>query len=111
MLQDPSQTKRIIRCEHQDLFSNSIQSLLKEGFAVKQLALDWQEQIQFRLHDDFSLRQLRFQDTLIQAAKDYETETADQQFAADALILTKSLSALLHELIGIFTVGKNEKTD
>lgn len=39
MLQDPEQQNRVVRCQHQDLFTSGIQSFIKEGYEVKQLAM------------------------------------------------------------------------
>lgn len=102
VLQDPNQQNRIIRCQQQDLFASSIQSLIKEGCEVKQLALSWQEQINFVLSDDFSLRTIQFQDEIKEQAKDMEPETKQQQFDTDFLIMTKTLSQLLTELLDLF---------
>src|SRR5690606_16199000 len=55
VLQDQKQKNRIIRCQQQDLFANSIQTLLKDGCQVKQIALEWQDQLNFVLAHDFSL--------------------------------------------------------
>ncbi len=102
MLQDVDQQNRIIRCQHQDLFASSIQSLLKGGCEVKQLALSWQEQIYFVLADDFSLRSIRFQDEIKEQAKDMEPETQEQQFNADFFIMSTCLRELLAELLEVF---------
>ncbi len=102
VLQDPHQENRIIRCQHQDLFANSIQALIKDGCEIKQLALNWQDRINFVLVDNFSLQGIRFQDIITAQVKEMEAETKLQQFGADFLIMTQTLSILLKELLTLF---------
>ena len=110
MLQDANQQNRIIRCQQQDLFASNIQSLIKEGCEVKQLVLSWNDQVNFALADDFSLRSIQFQDEIKEQAKDMEPETKQQQFDEDFLIMTATLSNLLNELLNFFikTQGNEE---
>lgn len=69
MLQDPNQQTRIVRCYQQDLFANSIQSLINDGYEVKEIALSWQNQVHFILADDFSLHSVQFQDEIREQAE------------------------------------------
>jgi recombination associated protein RdgC len=102
VLQDPEQQKRIIRCQQQDLFANPIQNLIKDGCEAKQLALTWQDRVNFVLSDDFSLTGIKFQDDLIAEAKDMEAETKLQILAADFLIMSETFSLLLTDLLNLF---------
>jgi recombination associated protein RdgC len=103
VLQDPQQQKRVIRCQQQDLFAGSIQSLLKEGCEAKELALCWHDRIHFVLADDFSLRSIQFQDEIRLQSKELEAETKLQQFNADFFIMTETLTGLLDDLSSFFT--------
>lgn len=109
VLQDVNQKNRIIRCQQQDLFDGSIQSLLKEGCEVKQLALSWQDQIGFVLADNFLLRSIRFQDEIKEQTKDMEPETKQQQFDADFFIMTATLANLLQELLNLLVKPQGER--
>jgi recombination associated protein RdgC len=102
LLQDQNQQNRTIRCQQQDLFAPSIQSLIKDGCEAKQLALFWHDRVSFVLADDFSLRSIQFQEAVITQIKDIEAETKQQQFDADFLILTDVLSSLLKDLLMLF---------
>ena len=95
VLQDPQQQSRVIRCQQQDPFSSSIQSLIKDGCEVIQLALNWEDRIQFVLTEDFSFKSIRFQDEIIAMAKDNYSETPEQQFDADFVIMTETFKQLL----------------
>lgn len=100
ILQDPNQEKRVVRCQQQDLFAPSIQSLLKDGYCVKQLALEWQDRISFVLNDTFAIQSIRFKEELIGGGNELEAETAHQKFFADFLIMTETMSLLINELAG-----------
>lgn len=100
--QDPNQQNRVIRCQNQDLFANSIQAIIKEGCEVKQLALTWNDQIDFILIDNLSLQRIRYQDDVLTEANSMESETKQQQFDADFLIMSGVLSNLLKELLSLF---------
>lgn len=111
VLQDPSQQKRIIRCQQQDLFAPSIQSLLKEGCEVKQIALSWQDRIQFTLTtDEFTLRNIQFPDEIREQANEMEPETRQQQYQADFFIMSATFSELLQDLLAIFASEEKNTT-
>lgn len=102
VLQDPNQQKRVIRCQQQDLFAGSIQSLLKDGCEVKQLALSWQDRVNFILTTDFIINSLSFNDELTEHVKELEVETKQQLFDADLFIMSETLSGLLKALLTLF---------
>ena len=101
VLQDPKQQNRIIRCQQQDLFANGIQTLIKDGCEVKQLAIAWQDRMDFVLADDFSLHSIKFQDQIIMQAKEMEAETKEQRFKADFFIMGETLNALFKDLLSL----------
>lgn len=109
VLQDPNQQNRMIRCQQQDLFASSIQSLLKDGYEIKQLALSWQDQINFVLADDFSLRSIQFQDEIKEQVKEMEPETNEQRLDADFLIMSATLRKILKELLDLFAKQKKQR--
>ncbi len=102
VLQDPQQQKRVIRCQQQNLFAGSIQELIKDGCEVKQLAMCWQDRVNFVFADDFSVRSIQYQDEILTQAKDIESETREQQMDADFFIMTETLCGLLKDLINMF---------
>lgn len=99
VLQDANYQGRVIRCHNQDLFANSIQLLIKEGCEAKQLALNWQDHVDFVLLDDLALQSIRFKDEIIEQAKGIEASTQLQQFNADFLIMTETLERLFKDLL------------
>ncbi len=103
-LKDPNQQNRVIRCQHQDLSASPIQSLLKDGCEATQLSLNWQDRIRFTLCEDFSLKTIGYDDEILNLSKDNYSETKEQQFDTDFMIMTESLAPLFRELIEWFAV-------
>lgn len=110
VLQDPKQESRIIRYQQQDLFTISIQSLIKDGCEIKQLAINWQDRVNFVLSDDLTLKSIKFQDEIVAQAKEMEPETKDQQFDADFLIMTDTLTQVVNDLLDVFIKKKSNET-
>ena len=109
LLQDPNQQTRMIRCQDQDLFAGSIQALIKDGCEVKQLALSWQDRVNFVLSaDDFTISGVRYLEEITSQAMEMEAETKKQQFIANFFIMTETLTHLFEELINVFS---NKKAD
>lgn len=102
LLQDPRQKNRTVRCQQQDLFAQGIQAFIQEGCVVKQVALSWQDRVQFVIADDFTISGLKFEDSLLAEAKDHEAETKGQQFDTDFLIMTGTLAGLARDLLALF---------
>ncbi|MFN3233792.1 MAG: recombination-associated protein RdgC [Gammaproteobacteria bacterium] len=102
VLQDPDQQNRVIRCQQQDLFSRSIQPLIKEGFEVKQIAMNWYDKVNLVLVDDFTLRSIQFSDEVKDQTDELEPESKLQQLDADFLIFSATLSEVLRELMAVF---------
>jgi len=109
VLQDPKQENRVIRCKQQDLFVTGIQSLIKDGCEAMQLAMSWQDRVNFVLSHDFSLNGIQFQDELLAEAKDRESESRRQQFDVDFLIMTETFTALLKDLTSLLVKSADTK--
>jgi recombination associated protein RdgC len=108
VLQDPKQKNRLIRCQQQDLFANGVQSFLKDGCEVIQLAFTWQDQLSCVLTSNFFLQGIKFNDELLAQAKEAEAETKQQKFDVDFLIMSQALSVLLKQLLEIFMDIKSQ---
>lgn len=109
LLQDPNHEYTKVRCQHQDLFSKGVQSFVKTGYEVREMALTWRDQITFMIKDNFSLHQLHFHDLITTQTKDIHTETQIEQFDADFAIMTAALTELLHDLL--HNIGKKDKSN
>ena len=99
VLQNTSDEKSLVRCQRQDLFSPHVQGFLKEGSQVIQLALSWQDQIEFVLKHDFTVSQIRFLESLQDLANHGDHETPEQRFDTDVVLMTESLRLFLKDLL------------
>lgn len=97
----------IVRIKNEDLLSDKVQSFLKDGSHVMQLALEWNGQIRFTLKEDFSLSGLRFLEAVKDLSYDGTSETKEDRFAADFLIMTRVLQKFMSDLLPEFTFSEN----
>jgi recombination associated protein RdgC len=103
-LQNPRESKNIIRCKNQELESTEILNHLKAGKRVTQLAMCWRDAIRFILSDDFSIKRLRFEEIIQEQAEGEADDRAtqfDQDFAVMVLQLHEFIKELLEEFGGI----------
>ncbi len=103
LLQDPGHEDRVIRCQEQNLFADSIKALIKDGCEVKHIALSWHDRVNFVLSaDDFTLRSINYEEEITAQAIEMEAETKQQQFIADFFIMSATLTGLLKDLQEVF---------
>lgn len=103
-LQNPRESKNVVRCKNQELESAEILSHLKAGKRVIQLALVWRDAIRFVLSDDFAIKRLRFEEIIQEQAEgdvDDRATQFDQDFAVMSLQLHEFIKELLEEFGGI----------
>ncbi len=98
-LQDTDDEAGRIACKRQDLTSDEIRAHLHAGKQVIRMALDWQERLNFVLHDDLSLRRLRFADVVGEELDRVESDDRAALFDAQFALLTLELSKLLPDLL------------
>jgi recombination associated protein RdgC len=98
VLQDPQYQSRILRCQQQDLSAHTVKALLKDGYEVRQLALSWQNQILFTLVDNFSLKSLKYQDTVFELRQEDISNDKQEKFDLDFVTMTNILEKLLIDL-------------
>ncbi len=102
VIKDPNKQTRVIRCQNQDLGATAIQSFLKDGCQIHQLAMHWHERISFNLTENFTLKSVRYSGELVDATNDSYIESPEQQFDANFVIMTETLKELLSALCDIF---------
>ena len=100
-LQNPRESKNIVRCKNQELESAEIASHLKAGKRVIQLGLIWRGAIRFILNEDLSIKRMRFEEIVQEQA---ETEAVDRvtQFDQDFAVMSLQLHQLIKELLQEF---------
>ena len=103
-LQNPRESKNLVRCKNQELESTEILSHIKAGKRVIQLALTWRDAIRFVLSDDFVMKRIRFEEIVQEQAEgdaDDKASQFDQDFAVMTLQLHQFIKELLEEFGGI----------
>jgi recombination associated protein RdgC len=93
-LQDPNNVKRVLRCQQQNLFSDAMQSFIKDGHQIKELAMSWQDSFEFILTDKLLLKSLRYSDDMLNESQE-EIEGAEQRFDSNFIIMAELLSQAL----------------
>lgn len=106
LLGDPNNEKRSIRCQSQNLFTNSIQNIIKEGLMANQLSLTWHDKLDFNLTHEFAITGIRYQDELKSQAEEAVLESMTHRFDADCLVMAGTLSAMFVELLPLFKAEK-----
>lgn len=103
-LKHPNPDGGIVSCKKQDLESGEIQTHIKQGKQVVKLALQWQERLSCVLHEDLSIKRLRFEDIIREAESETEADDPVSRFDLDfslmALELATFIPALLEALGG-----------
>lgn len=97
-----------IKCSGHDLLSDNIKAFIGQGGVVTEVAMGWQDQIDFVLTEDLTIKSIKFLDIIKTANLDIHTETQEDQLAADFIIMSESLSELIEELLIILGFDDNE---
>jgi len=103
VLQDPQNTKRVLRCQQQDLFSQAIKSFLKEGQEVKSIKLRFHQGIDFTLTDQLLLNQISYHEDLLAQQTEGMSETKAEQFDTQFILSAEILGSLIPILLGQLT--------
>lgn len=91
VLEDLSERRGVVRVRNKDLQSDNVLAFLREGAQVMQMSLEWHEQLRFALKDDFSFTGLKFLEGVQDQARAELTESPEERFAADFLIMAETL--------------------
>lgn len=106
-LRHPAADGGVVSCRHQDLNSAEIFGHIKNGKQVVRLALRWQERLSCVLHEDLSIKRLRFEDVVSDVAQEGEDDDPATRFDVDFSLMTLELAgffpALLQALGGAVT--------
>ena len=96
-LKHPDPEGGVINCKHQDLEAGEIRNHIKNGkFAVK-LALQWKERLSLVLHEDMSIKRLRFEDVIKEAESDADDPVS--QFDLDYSLMVLELAEFFPQLL------------
>ena len=108
-LQNSNDERSTARFTHADLTSDAVTKALEDGFQVVQLGLNWREQVMFNLKHDFSISGVKFLEGVQEVAKNCHSETVEERFAADFIIMAETLQNFLGDFMEIFKQTKKEE--
>lgn len=90
----------VVRAQKMDLTSDQVKTHISEGMKIKSLTLSWRDKLLFTLHDDLSVKRLRYSDELLEALdKDQEDQSA--RFDADFALMSGTLKQFFSELFRV----------
>lgn len=89
----------VLKSKKQDLVSDEIRNHLDAGKLVTELAINWNERVDFTLTDAAAIKRIRFSDVLTEQNSDIDREDMAQRADADFLLMTGELSALISNLV------------
>lgn len=103
-LKHPDPEGGVVSCRRQDLSSSEVLNHVRNGKRVVRLALEWNDRLTCVLHDDLSIRRLRFTDVVRESAQDTDNDDPvaafDLDFSLMSLELAEFIPALLTALGG-----------
>ncbi len=103
-LQDNLDEKNRIRCKNQELSATEIKQHLDVGKQVIQLSMDWQERISFNLQQDLTIKQLKFEDIIIEQLEDDNADDQAAYFDSCFSLMVLEIGAFLDALLKQFAV-------
>ena len=103
-LKDPSDAGAVVRASGQDLLSEEITHHLDAGKAATKLALIHDERVAFTLGDDLVLRKLKLQDITMEAIKDQNIESMEQEVDAQFVLMQGEYGLLFDVLKKTFQI-------
>ena len=98
-LKHPEPDGGVITCKHQDLGAAEVRNHIRGGKRAVRLAMHWRERLSFVLHEDLSVRRLRFEDVVREPEQDTEADDPATRFDLDFSLMTLELAAFLPELL------------
>jgi len=100
-LKHPDPQGGIISCKKQDLEAGEVRNHIKNGKQVVKLALQWKERLSCVLHEDLSIKRLRFVDIIKEEESDTEADDPVSRFDLDFSLMVLELAAFLPGLVEV----------
>ncbi len=98
-LKHPEPDGGVVSCKHQDLNSAEVFNHIKNGKRVVRLALQWRERLSCVIHEDLSIKRLRFEDIISEAAEESEDDDPATRFDVDFSLMALELSGFFPALM------------
>ena len=101
-LVNPMEEGNVLRARSQDLSADEIKAHLDAGKQVRKLGVVWNDAVACVINADLSLGRLRFEDMVLEQARESDPESAAQQFDQDFAIMSLTLRGLFESLFEAF---------
>lgn len=98
-LKHPEPDGGVISCKHQDLNSAEVFNHIKNGKRVVKLAIQWREHLSCVIHEDLSIKRLRFEDIISTAAEESEADDPASRFDVDFSLMVLELAEFFPALL------------
>ena len=103
-LRDGNSDGPVVRGTGLNLFGDEVKSHLAAGMLLSKVNLSWQDQLEFDLTDDLSIKRIRPLEQLQEQMDDQDAEDAESALLADLTLQGMNLRKLLNELDTLLTV-------
>ncbi len=90
--------------KNQDLFSAEVKAHLDADQCVTKLALEYDDSITFMLHDDLSIRRIKFADVISEQNDDYDSDDVQGKLIADFSLMAGELNLMINSLHSEFNI-------
>jgi recombination associated protein RdgC len=108
-LKHPDPEGGVITCKSQDLTAGEVRNHVKNGKRVVKLAMQWKGRLSFILHEDLSIKRLRFDDVIREEAGETDADDAASRFDLDFSLMTLELAEFIPQLLK--ALGGEEQSD
>tara|TARA_R110001606_G_scaffold71219_1_gene162942 strand:+ start:24559 stop:25473 length:915 start_codon:yes stop_codon:yes gene_type:complete len=108
-IQDRSEDKSSIRFKALEPLSDDVTRHLQQGMNVKSLALRWTDKISFVLHDDLTIRKVKFDDAIKEAAFNDSDGGAMSDMDANFALASLTTREFFYSLCGWFEIAALEQ--
>jgi recombination associated protein RdgC len=98
-LRHPQPDGGVVSCKHQDLGASEVRNHVMQGKYAVKLALLWKDRLSCVLHEDLSIKRLRFEDIVREAESETEADDPVSRFDLDFSIMVLELAAFLPALM------------
>ena len=100
-LYNPLDGSNLVRCKGQDLLTDELRALLAADKRVKSLGVTWNDAVSCIVHDDLSIKRLRFEGVKEENGDD-QVESAAQQFDQEFALMSLELAGFFNALFAAF---------
>jgi recombination associated protein RdgC len=94
----------VVRCKYVDVLSAEVRAHAIAGRRVKRMGMNWRDRLSFILHEDLSIRRMRFDSAIVEEAGGAGDDEASR-FDADFAIMAAEIAEFIPELLAALNAG------